>query len=440
MRTTTTLLVVLAAIAACNDNDHKTNPDAAATNPDAQPPSTACAAGNGGITLPPGFCAAVFADHIGRARQIAVTPMGRVFVAIEASSPTANDAHVVVLDDANHDGVAEQQTFGTIGGNGIAWHDGQLYVAANDRIVRYPLPDGAALPDAATPIVVSAALPATGDHSAKTVVISGTTMFVNFGSPSNACQVANRALHSPGVDPCPELVTRAGVWRFDATATGQTQSGATRVGTGMRNTNAMALDPATSMVWGAINGRDQLNEDWPELYTADQDKLLPSDEVVAVTSGVDRGWPYCYHDAAANQMKLAPEYGGDGTTQGRCAAIPPPAVALPAHSAPLAMVFAAGTQFPAGYRSGVFIANHGSRFDANAGSDLHGYDVEFVPFANGQPSGPVQKFATGFDAGQRPLPTAAPHRPIGLAMMPDGSLLIGDDQGGRVWRVFYTGT
>jgi glucose/arabinose dehydrogenase len=173
-------------------------------------------------------------------------------------------------------------------------------------------------------------------------------------------------------------------------------------------------------VWGAINGRDQLNENWPAHFTADQDKQLPADEVVAVTPGVDRGWPYCYDDPAAKQMKLAPEYGGDGAMQGRCATIAPPEASLAAHSAPLAMVFATGTQFPAAYRTGAFISNHGSRFDATAAaSDLHGYDVEFIPFASGRPSGDPQKFATGFDAGKRPLPDAAPHRPVGLAMMPD---------------------
>jgi glucose/arabinose dehydrogenase len=105
------------------------------------------------------------------------------------------------------------------------------------------------------------------------------------------------------------------------------------------------------------------------------------------------------------------------------------------------MAFARGTQFPEAYRNGAFIANHGSRFDTDAASsELHGYDVEFARFANGEPTGALEKFATGFDAGKRPLPDAAPYRPVGLAMMPDGSLLIGDDKGGRIWRVYYKGT
>ncbi|HSR97281.1 MAG TPA: hypothetical protein VLM79_09540 [Kofleriaceae bacterium] len=400
-----------------------------------------CAADNGGIMLPAGFCATIFADNLGKARQITVTPKGYVFIAVAASTPTAGDDHVVALFDADNNGVAEQQaTIGEVGGNGIAWSNDKLYVAANDRIVRYDLPDGMLTPSDPTPVVLVSDLPATPDHAAKTVVLSGPTMFVNIGSPSNSCQVANRQLHSPGVLPCRELDTRAGIWAFDASTTGQTLTCGTRVATGMRNTNAMALEPGNGMLWGAINGRDQLHENWPELFTEADDMRLPSDEVVAVTKNLDRGWPYCYHDMDAKQMKLAPEYGGDGDKQGRCAAIDQPQFAIPAHSAPLAMEFSSGKQFPKAYRNGAFISNHGTRFDANATGDLHGYDVEFAPIKDGKPTGDLQKFATGFDAGMRPLPDAAPHRPVGLAMMPDGSLLIGDDKGGRVWRVFFTGT
>jgi glucose/arabinose dehydrogenase len=399
-----------------------------------------CSRDQHGIVLPEGFCATVFADHLGRPRHIAVTPSGHVFVAVPPSSDTANDGHVVSLFDADDDGVAEQQhAFGSVGGNGIAWKDGKLYVAADDRIVRFTVPDGAALPAEPEPAVIVSGLPATGDHTAKTVVLENDEMYVNIGSASNACQVANRELHSPGKDPCDELGSRAGIWEFEASITDQTMACGERVATGMRNTNAMALDADAGTLWGAINGRDQLHENWPELYTADQDTQLPSDEVVAITDDLDRGWPYCYHDSIAHEMKLAPEYGGDATMQGRCAAIPSPAIAVPAHSAPLGMVFATGAQFPPEFRSGAFVANHGSRFDADApAAELHGYDVEFIGFEHGMPTGVVVPFATGFDAGMRPLPDAAPHRPVGLAMMPDGSLLIGDDKGGRIWRVFYS--
>jgi glucose/arabinose dehydrogenase len=444
MRYTGILLITSALVIGCNnDDDAKPNPDAGSPGggSDQKPPANLqCASGNGGMTLPPGFCATVFADNGGKVRQMTVTPTGRVFVAVEPSTPTANDAHVLSLFDADNDGVAEQQEkLGTVGGNGIAWSNGQLFVAPNTGIVRYDMPDGQ-LTTAAAPATVAGNWPSEGDHGAKAIAIVDNTIFINVGSPSNSCQVDNRALKSPGKDPCDELVNRAGVWLVDTRANNQPQTLAMQVGTGMRNTNALAVDPSTQIVWGAINGRDQLHENWPDLFTEDQDKQLPADEVTAVMAGTDRGWPYCYYDPIAQQMKLAPEYGGDGVQRGRCIKIDQPALALPAHAAVLSMAFVTGTQFPAAYRGGAFLANHGSRFDANATGDLHGYDVEYAPFTNGAPTGELQKFATGFDAGLRPLPDAAPHRPVGLAMMPDGSLLISDDKGGRIWRVFYTGT
>lgn len=450
MRIAGILLISLATVS-CAGGDPPASEDRSASGKgdgsgsDHTPPGpgngVTCAPDNGGIMLPDGFCATIFADKEGKIRHIAVTPSGHVFVAVQPSMPGADDDHVLALFDANDDGVADERAvIGDIGGNGIAWHDGQLYVAANDQIIRYAVPKGSLTPEKATPEVVVGGLPADGDHPAKTVVVSGDTMFVNFGSESNACQIANRQLHSVGMDPCRELATRAAIWSFDATRLDQDLSCGSRFAMGMRNTNAMALDPETDMLWGAINGRDQLHENWPELFTAEEDKQFPSEEVVMVTKDTDRGWPFCYHDAAAKQMKLAPEYGGNGETRGRCASIPEPAFAIAAHSAPLGMVFATGKQFPEAFRSGAFIANHGSRFDANATGELHGYDVEFAPVVDGKPvSDKVVKFATGFEAGMRPLPEAAPHRPVGLAMMPDGSLLIGDDKGGRIWRVFYTG-
>jgi len=445
MRNARIVLMGLLMTGACGDDHHKHQPPYPDASPPPEidgstPPGIACAPDNGGIRLPAGFCATVFADGAGRARQIAVTPTGRVFVAIEPTSATAYDGHVLALFDADNDGVAEQRTtFGNVGGTGIAWQDGQLFVAANDRIVRFAMPDGTLSPPSATPEVAVIGLPATGDNPAKAIAIAGSAMFVNIGSASNACQLVNRQLRSPGKDPCPELATRAGVWRFDAKGKDQKECCSPRIATGMRDQNALAIDPGTGTLWAAINERDELHDDWPSQFTEAQDKRLPAEEVVAVTPGTNRGWPYCYYDNGAHQMKLAPEYGGDSVIQGRCASIAPPPAALAAHAAPLSMAFAAGTQFPVAFRSGAFIANHGSRFDATSGSELHGYDVEFLPFANGGPTGEIRVFATGFDAGLRPLPDAAPHRPVGLAMMPDGSLLISDDQGGRIWRVFFTG-
>ena len=391
------------------------------------------------ITLPAGFCATVFADGVGRARHVTVSPSGDVFVAIADAPDGTSTGHVMALRDEDGDGVAErQETFGMPGGNGIAWHEGRLFFAQNDRILRYAMPDGTLVPEDAPEIVVTD-LPAEGNHPAKTVVVTETgELFVNIGSATNACQEDDRVPGSPGVDPCTELETRAGIWRFDADAPGQTQDDGLRYATGVRNGNALALD-ASGTLWSAVNGRDQLYDNWPEIFSPEDELRAPSEEIIRVREGGDYGWPYCYHDPDLDQKVLAPEYGGDGMTADFCASVEAPEAVLPAHWSPLGMIFYRGDQFPADYRGGLFIANHGSRFEPQAETPLPGYNVAFVPTAAGEVTGPYERFAEGFAGDGRPLPEEAVHRPVGVAEAPDGSIYVTDDWGGRIWRIQYRG-
>jgi glucose/arabinose dehydrogenase len=399
-----------------------------------------CAPDNGGITLPSGFCAAVVADQVGRARHLAVSPTGNLYVAI-ANNPDMQDGGVLALRDRDGDGDADQAArFSTNGGNGIAYAFGHLFFAQDDRVLRYFLPPWRFLPIGQPSIVVSG-LPADGDHRNKTIVLGGFDgflgrMLVNIGSASNACQVENRVPGSPGVDPCPEMPVRSGVWRFDAFRNNQQQSHGLRYATGLRNMVALDINPGNGRLYGVQNGRDQLHELWPDLFTPEQDAVLPSEELFRIDQGADYGWPYCYHDPAIGKV-LAPEYGGDGTIEGRCAQVREPLLALPAHWAPLSMLFYTGRQFPERYRKGVFVAFHGSRFDPENQPAGPGYNVVFIPFENGLPAGGFEVFADGFTGGGTPLPDNAAHRPVGLAQGPDGSLYISDDKGGRIWRVVH---
>ena len=172
-----------------------------------------CDSDNAGITLPPGFCAIAVADlridgAPARARHMAVTENGDVFVAINSPGNRNPSFGIIGLRDNDGDGRADQQAQFSpgLGGSGMAWNDGLLYFGANDRVLRFSLPGGILAPESAPEIVVSG-LPNTGDHISKTVVLAdaGRRLFVNIGSASNACQVANRQLESPGVFPCPEL-------------------------------------------------------------------------------------------------------------------------------------------------------------------------------------------------------------------------------------------
>ena len=409
-----------------------------------------CAADNGGIALPQGFCASVFADltmdgQPARARHMAVTPGGDVFVAINSPSNQQPGFGIIGLRDADGDGRAEAQTQFSpgLGGSGIAWGSGTLYFGANDRVVRFALPNGQLQPTGAAEVVVSG-LPSTNDHISKTVVLGGTqTLYVNIGSASNACQAANRQAQSPGVSPCPELPVRAGVWTFNPAGTNQTQANGTRYATGLRNMVALAINPRNGELYGVQHGRDMLFENWPQHFTVEEDAVLPSEEFVRITSGSDNGWPYCYHDpSGAGKKVLAPEYGGDGTLVSgsgfNCAAYTQPLATFGAHWAPNGLTFYDGTLFPERYRGGAFIAFHGG-FDRSPLPN-EGYNVMFVPMgADGRPSGAPEVFANGFAGSTGQLPQTALHRPVGVTVGPDGSLYISDDRGGRIYRVVYTG-
>jgi glucose/arabinose dehydrogenase len=440
------LLMGLVILGACDD------PSALEISETEQraPSSVVCAADNGGITLPAGFCATVFADLTidgapARARHLVVLPGGDVFVAINSPRNQQPSFGVIGLRDTNQDGRAdtEHRFSPGLGGSGLAWRSSVLYFGANDRVIRWRVTPGSLVPVVGSEEVVVSGLIATGDHISKTVVVpDASTLYVNIGSASNACQVENRQLHSPGVNPCPELPTRAGVWRFDARGTNQTPTSGERYGTGLRNMVALAVNPADNELYGVQHGRDMLFENWPENFTVEEDAVLPSEELVRITRGSDNGWPYCYFDAVTENKKvLAPEYGGNGQLVSgggfNCASFNQPLVNFGAHWAPNGMVFYTGRQFPAKYRGGLFVAFHGG-FD-RAPLPNEGYQVAFVPFNGSTANTNWETFADGFAGPTPPFPANAIYRPVGVAEGPDGSLYVSDDKGGRIWRIIYRG-
>jgi glucose/arabinose dehydrogenase len=294
---------------------------------------------------------------------------------------------------------------------------------------------GALVPTAAAENIVTG-LPLTGDHPMHPFSIDSTGgLFVDLGSATNSCQVKNRTLTSPGHTPCTELETRGGIWRYDANKTGQAFSAAGRYATGIRNAVGIALGP--NGLYSTQHGRDQLAENWPKMYTPEQGQNLPAEELLKIEQNADYGWPMCYFDNAQQKLVLAPEFGGDGgKAVGACAQKVAPVAFFPAHWAPDGLLLYTGTQFPEKYRGGAFIAFHGSW--NRAPGPQQGYQVAYVPFTAGKPTGAAQyeTFADGF-AGANVQPDAAKHRPVGLAQGPDGAMYIADDKGGRVWRVTY---
>jgi glucose/arabinose dehydrogenase len=157
-----------------------------------------CDPDNGGLILPPGFCAVVVAKDLGRARHMAIRPNGDLYVAIN-NGPGTTLGGVVALRDTDGDGRADQQArFGPTGGNGVAWGEGQLYFAPDDRVLRYTFTGNELVPTAGEEVIVSG-LAATDDHPRKTVVLDGKGgMFVNIASGSNSSQEVDRTDFSPG--------------------------------------------------------------------------------------------------------------------------------------------------------------------------------------------------------------------------------------------------
>ena len=401
-----------------------------------------------GVRLPSGFCATIFADKVGHARQLAVAPDGTVYVNTWSGIYYGNDkphdgGFLIALKDTKGTGHADVNvrfgpTFaeGAHGGTGIWLYKNSIYAELDDKIVRYLLKDGEAAPTGKAETILSG-MPVTGDHPMHGFAIDADgNLFVEMGTATNACEKENRMPHSPGIDPCTELETRGGIWRYDANKSDQVFSPKERYATGNRNAEGFDFD-ADGRLYITQHGRDQLHEDWPELYTAKQGWELPSEEVTTLKQGANYGWPYCYYDPEQKKLLLAPEDGGDGGKKvGRCDTLDGPVAAFPAHWAPNDLKIYKGSQFPKVYQGGAFIAFHGSW--NRAPGPQGGYNVVFQPLADGKTSGDYVVFADGF-AGPKKEPGGAVHRPSGVAVGPDGALYITDDKAGRIWRVTYNG-
>jgi glucose/arabinose dehydrogenase len=428
VRLRTALAVLAVGAAACGQRDRAPAPDstsAAGSPTDVAP----------GITVQPGFKATVLADNIGSARHAVVAPNGDVYIntwrsPYDTSRKAPSGGYIMALRDTNRDGRADvMQRFGTTpqsgsrGGTGIALRDNALYAEADSSILRYHLTAGELVP-AGKPDTIVHGLQTEGGHPMHPIAVDAKgNLFVNIGSNTNACQEKDREANSKGIDPCNELATRGGIWRFNATRTGQRFTPGARYATGIRNSNP-TINPKDGSLYATQHGRDQLAQNWPKLYDWKQSASLPSEELLKVDQGADFGWPYCYYDPEQKRLVLAPEYGGDGKKVGRCADKRGPVAVFPAHWAPNSVVFAGD--------SGVFIAFHGSW--NRSPEPQGGYKVVFQPLANGKPAGDFRVFADGF-AGKRMEPGTAEHRPAGVAMTPDGGLIVTDDQRGRVWLI-----
>ncbi|MES3027595.1 MAG: sorbosone dehydrogenase family protein [Pseudomonadota bacterium] len=370
---------------------------------------------------PEGFTVTRFAGDLAHPRWLLVLPNGDVLVS-EASSEASSGGgiegyvanllqkkagaiqkspnKIMLLRDADGDGVAEMRTTFAEGLKrpfGMTLTGGKLYVANDDGVVSFPYADGqTSLQGAGTKVFDLPGGPI-NHHWSKNVVASpdGSKLYATVGSNSNV-----------GENGIEAEAGRAAIIEYPLPA------GPARVfASGLRNPNGLDFEPATGLIWTAVNERDMLGDD-----------LVP-DYMTSVRDGDFFGWPYSYYGQHVDsRVKPARP---DLVAKARA-----PDYALGPHTASLGLTFYRADLFPARYKGGVFVGQHGS-WNRRPPS---GYRVVFVPFANGMPSGAPEVFLTGF------LNTKdeAQGRPVGVVVDKTGALLVADDVGKAVWRVAPT--
>jgi len=314
----------------------------------------------------------------------------------KAGARTPSPNRITLLRDADGDGVAETRTVfleNLMSPFGMALVGDTLYVANADAVVAFPYQAGQTRIEAAPRKITD--LPSGRNHHwTKSLVASadGSRLYVGVGSNSN--------IGENGMD---EETDRAAILEIDPA------TGARRVyASGLRNPVGLAWQPDSGKLWVSVNERDELGND-----------LVP-DYMTSVTPGGFYGWPFSYYGQTVDK-RVEPQ------NPGLVARALRPDYALGAHTASLGLTFGEGTLFPARYRGGAFVGQHGSwnRKPRN------GYRVLFVPFANGVPNGAPEDILTGFLNDQ----DQAMGRPVGVQFDRLGALLVADDVGNVIWRV-----
>lgn len=345
-------------------------------------------------SAPAGFTVSVFASDLKEPRWAYVAENGDVFVS-ESSS-----GRVLFFKDRNKDGVPESKTVYISGQNrpfGMLIIGDKFYLANTDALLEFDYDANANELKGKGKKLVS--LPAGGynNHWTRNIITNSSKdkIYISVGSGSN---VAEHGIDKEHRRACILEVNRDG-------------SGEIIYASGLRNPVGMDWEPVTGKLWTAVNERDGLGDD-----------LVP-DYMTSVQPGGFYGWPYSYfgqHEDPRLKNSQRPDLVAKAIV---------PDVPLGSHTASLGLVFYTHNQFPAKYRNGAFVGQHGSWNR----SELSGYRVVFVPYRDGKPSGPPEDFLTGFiaDAGK----SRVYGRPVCTAVLSDGSLLVTDDNAGMIWRV-----
>jgi glucose/arabinose dehydrogenase len=356
------------------------------------------------LHVPTGFIVSKIAQ-VGGARELAALPNGDLIVG-------TGGANVAIVPNAESGGAAGAPvTFANIPdapANGVAYGSGFVFVATQNGVYRIPYTSGALT---GTPQkIASVRTQGDGGHATSSVAVSGSALYVGVGSSCNACAET---------DP-----TRATIQRIDLT----NANGMTTQAKRWRNPIGLAVDPSTGTVWAGGAGQDNLAQGHPYEYL---------DPVSTRSAPADYGWPDC------EENHVAYTQGAD------CSNVVVPAIEFPAYSTIIGAAFYPASQsgpyaFPAAWSGGLFVSMHGSWHTLNNVLVAPPH-VAFVPFAGASPARPVNwndptaqwnDFFTGFQTSG----TARIGRTTGVAVGPQGSLFVADDQAGAVYRIRPAGT
>lgn len=341
--------------------------------------------------VPPGFAVNVFAAGLRNARNLATAPNGDVFLA------ESHAGRIALLRDEDGDGAADlisDFASGLEEPYGLAVRPGALYVADLRGVWRFAYEAGDTTARGEPALVTpKGAFGQIGGHRTRNLVFSrdGARFYVAIGSAGNIDE---------------EPLPRASIQVFEADGSGQRS-----FASGLRNPVGLAIQPTSGDLYAVVNERDGLG-----------DELVP-DYLTRVEDGDFFGWPYAY--IGTNPQPGFAERRPDLVARSKV-----PDLLFQSHTAPLGLVFYDAKAFPEPYRGNAFVALHGSWNAARP----RGYMVARVPFENGRPAGYYEAFMTGFwIIGDNPAGVWG--RPAGLAVAADGSLLVADDLGNRIWRV-----
>ena len=367
------------------------------------------------LNLPKGFKAEILVDGLDSPRWILVLPNGDLLVSQSRteSLPGMPKETVELLETMNIFGKSPNNILyidlqnktpkiGIIleGLNqpfGMIYFNEELFVANTDSVIKYGF-KGYKIQDQGKKILSLPSGPP-NNHWTRNIILSDDKkkILVAVGSGTN--------VNEEGTDD----LSRAAIWEIELNGDGQRL-----FATGLRNPVGLAYEPTTKRLWTTVNERDGLGE------------TVPPDYLTEVIDGAFYGWPYTYFGTYPDptQMLLNPEETEKALTNSRV-----PNLAIDAHSVPLGLLFHSGINIDDRYKNGAFVARRGGV----SRSELTGYDLLFIPFENGYPTGVIEAFMTGFIADQSKAEIYG--RPVGLAEMNDGSILLSDDVAGRIWRI-----